>query len=184
MLGRAAAAAALLLVGGALDARGQNGPGREVAPPRGSDDITVVAHLPLGGGFSVTDVEVEQEMSRPYAYVARAFGEYGFDVVDLADPGRPQVIYRWRIENADLHRGNGAMDPIEVACGQTPDANGNGRPDECDPDIDRDGVVSATDLQLLLDAWGRCAELPCDADLDGDGAVSTIDLFILLAAWG
>ena len=112
MRGRAAAvAAALLLAGGALDARGQNGPGSEVAPPRGSDDITVLAHVPLGGGFSVTDVEVEQEMSRPYAYVARAFDEYGFDVVSLADPGRPQVIYRWRIENADLHRGNGAMDP-------------------------------------------------------------------------
>ena len=76
------------------------------------------------------------------------------------------------------------MDPIEVACGQTPDANGNGRPDECDPDIDRDGVVAGSDLQLLLDAWGRCTKQPCDADLDGDGAVSTIDLFILLAAWG
>ena len=74
------------------------------AAPRGTPDIEVLAHLPLGGPMTVADLEIEQELSRPYAYVARLF-EAGFDVIDLADPRSPKVIYEWRIENADLHRG-------------------------------------------------------------------------------
>ncbi|MGA1495838.1 MAG: hypothetical protein ACO37D_10635, partial [Rhodothermales bacterium] len=37
----------------------------------GSDNITVEGHIPLGGILNTMDMEVEQEMSRPYAYVAR-----------------------------------------------------------------------------------------------------------------
>jgi hypothetical protein len=37
--------------------------------------------------------------------------ETGFDVIDLSDPGNARIIYEWRIENSDLHRGTGAMDP-------------------------------------------------------------------------
>ena len=81
---------------------------------------------------------------------------------------------------------NGAPDPLEVACGLAADANGNGSPDECDPDLDGDGVVAHADLMLLLDAWGPCPAPPdaCPADLDGDGQVTTIDLLVLLAHWG
>ena len=80
-------------------------------PPgqRGSENISVVAHLPLGRPGSVSDVEVEQDPDRPYAYVARRVHAKGFDVIDLSDPRRARVIYRWRIENEDLHQG-GAMD--------------------------------------------------------------------------
>lgn len=80
-------------------------------PPgeRGSDKVTVVAHLPLGIPGSVSDVEVEQDLDRPYAYVARRVHEKGFDVIDLSNPERARVIHRWRIENEDLHQG-GAMD--------------------------------------------------------------------------
>ena len=80
----------------------------------GSDNIEVVAHLPLGPELSVADIEIEQELSRPYAYVAREVfgreGEKGMDVIDLSDPYDPQVIYRWRIENQDLHAGAGGKD--------------------------------------------------------------------------
>ena len=76
---------------------------------RGSPNIDVVAHVPLGGPFTVSDVEIEQELSRPFVYVARMF-ETGFDVISVADPSSPEIIYRWRIENAELHRGTGAMD--------------------------------------------------------------------------
>ena len=80
-------------------------------PPgeRGSENITVVSHLPLGMPGSVSDVEVEQDPDRPYAYVARRVHEKGFDVIDLRVPERARVIHRWRIENEDLHQG-GAMD--------------------------------------------------------------------------
>ena len=48
-------------------------------------------------------------------------------------------------------------------------------------DIDGDGRVNASDLGLLLAAWGRCPE--CRADLDGDDLVGGGDLGGLIAAW-
>ncbi len=76
---------------------------------RGAPNVEVLSHVPLGGPLTVADLELEQEMHRPYAYVARLF-EAGFDVIDLTDPRSPRVIYEWRIENAELHRGIGALD--------------------------------------------------------------------------
>ncbi len=116
----AAVAAALLVVGLAAPAAlGAQTPGRgggdapvqdPLPTPRGSDNIEVVDHVPLGAPFTVSDIELEQEPTRPYAYVSRMFGEAGFDVVDLSDPANASVIHRWRIENVELHRGTGAMD--------------------------------------------------------------------------
>ncbi len=52
-------------------------------------------------------------------------------------------------------------------------------------DLDGDGMVGASDLILLLGAWGRCADCDnCVADLDGDCTVGTPDLLILLGHWG
>ena len=80
----------------------------------GSDNIEVLSHLPLGPRLNVSDIELEQEISRPYAYVGRMVygfeGEKGMDVIDLSDPRAPKVIYRWRVENQDLHLGLGGMD--------------------------------------------------------------------------
>jgi hypothetical protein len=42
---------------------------------RGSDNIEVVSHIPLGGPLSVSDIDIEQELSRPYVYVSRMFLE-------------------------------------------------------------------------------------------------------------
>lgn len=80
-------------------------------PPgeRGSANMRVLSHIPLGAPGSVSDVEIEQDPSRPYAYVARRVAEIGFDVIDLSDPTNAKVIKRWRIEDEDLHVG-GAMD--------------------------------------------------------------------------
>jgi len=62
----------------------------------------------------VADIELEQEMDRPYAYVARAQyrapNPVGTDIIDLSDPAQPRVIARWRIENPELHQGAGALD--------------------------------------------------------------------------
>jgi predicted dienelactone hydrolase len=46
-------------------------------------------------------------------------------------------------------------------------------------DLDGDGVVGASDLAILLGAWGGKGP----ADLDGDGIVGASDLAILLGAW-
>ena len=88
---------------------------------RGSDNLTVVSHLPLGGAESMADIEIEQDMSRPFVYVARQMrredrrapgtpGDRGLDILDISDPANPEVIHRWRIEDPDLHVGAGGKD--------------------------------------------------------------------------
>ncbi|MFO0826593.1 MAG: LamG domain-containing protein [Phycisphaerales bacterium] len=48
-------------------------------------------------------------------------------------------------------------------------------------DLDADGHVSASDLAIMLGAWGDCAA--CPSDLDCSGTVDANDLAILLGAW-
>ena len=80
----------------------------------GSDNMEVLGHVPLGHRLSVSDLDVEQELSRPFAYVGRMVygdaGPRGLDIISIADPERPEVLYEWRIENQDLHLGTGGMD--------------------------------------------------------------------------
>jgi len=77
-----------------------------------SPNIQVLSHVPLGAPLSVTDVVVEQEPGRPYAYVGRMFGSTkGVDIMDISDPSNAHVLYEWRIENAELHQPLGGMDP-------------------------------------------------------------------------
>ena len=89
---------------------------QESAEQRGSDNIEVVSHLPLGAPGSVSDIEIEQEMSRPFVYLGReVFGEgsgmeRGMDIIDVSDPANPEVIHRWRIEDSELHVGAGGKD--------------------------------------------------------------------------
>jgi len=86
-------------------------PGDALGPgERGSSNIEVLSHVPLGGYLHVADVEIEQEESRPYVYVSRRFDPTGFDIVSVEDPDNARVIYRWRIENSSLHQGSGALD--------------------------------------------------------------------------
>jgi hypothetical protein len=49
-------------------------------------------------------------------------------------------------------------------------------------DLDGDGLVSTSDLLMLLGMWGAC-DADCPADLDGDGVVGTSDLLLLLGNW-
>jgi len=92
----------------------QSASGQWTADKPGSDNITLLAHLPLGPRLNVSDTDLEQEMHRPYAYVGRMVygfeGDKGLDIIDLHDPSQPKRIYEWRIENQDLHLGTGGMD--------------------------------------------------------------------------
>jgi hypothetical protein len=79
---------------------------------RGSDNIEVLGHLPMGMDENISDMDIEQELDRPYAYVARASyldGPIGMAIVDFSDPENPVEIFDWTIENSDLHSG-GARD--------------------------------------------------------------------------
>ncbi len=64
--------------------------------------------------MTVTDMELEQELHRPYAYVGRASileeGPKGMDIIDLSNPSAPNVLLRWRLEDQDLHMNRGGMD--------------------------------------------------------------------------
>ena len=91
---RNAFAFAAMVLPGALSAQ-------SVAGKQASANIHVMSHLPLPR--PVADIEVEQELSRPYAYVS---GQKGFWIVSFRNPSRAEVIYQWIIENADLHQGS------------------------------------------------------------------------------
>ena len=88
--------------------------GQATALNRGSDNMQVLGHIGLGHPSSVTDLELEQDLDRPYAYIGRASivdgGPKGMDVIDLSDPSNPKVIYRFRLENQDLLPNRGGMD--------------------------------------------------------------------------
>lgn len=88
--------------------------GQATALERGSDNMDVLGHVPLGKHSSVTDIEVEQEVSRPFAYVSRASivdgGPKGMDIIDISDPNAPEVILEWRLDNQDLLQNRGGMD--------------------------------------------------------------------------
>ncbi len=81
---------------------------------RGSDNIEVQGHLPLGPRLSVADMDMEQELHRPYVYVSRMVygfdGPKGTDIISIADPENPELLYEWRIEDQDLHQRTGGMD--------------------------------------------------------------------------
>ncbi len=96
---QALAGVALLVTNGALGAQVN-------AEKRGSDNIEVVAHVPLGP--QVSDVEVEQHMDRPFAYVGRQ--NRGLDIIDIADPYNPEVLLRWSFEDMDIHVGSAGKD--------------------------------------------------------------------------
>ena len=69
------------------------------------------------------------------------------------------------------------------------DVDGDGAADACGGetfcagDIDLDGETGASDLGLMIAAWGPVAA-GAPADLDGDRMVDSLDVGILLAVWG
>jgi hypothetical protein len=104
-------AAAILLGPGRAFA--QHAPG-EMNPPgtQGSSNVHVLTHVTLGRVFTVGDIEIEQELSRPYAYVPRLDGtnhSTGVNIISLKDPTHGKSIYYWRIQNPELHEGAGAL---------------------------------------------------------------------------
>ena len=72
---------------------------------RGSDNIEVLGHLPLGPRLSVADMDVEQELDRPFAYVARMVygfeGPKGLDIISVADPEMSVSKTHVRVEYRD-----------------------------------------------------------------------------------
>jgi hypothetical protein len=79
----------------------------------GSRNMRVAAHIPLEGPLEVADIEMEQELSRPYVYVPIRIKDAGFYIIDIKNLEKAKVIYRWTIENPELHKGS-ALGPAYV----------------------------------------------------------------------
>jgi hypothetical protein len=75
----------------------------------------------------------------------------------------------------------------EIAADPDLDLDGNGVLDACTAhpaDLDRDGIVGASDLSLLLDAWGNVGRPTAGlGDLNADGVVDASDLTMFLVSW-
>ncbi len=83
------------------------GPGNQA-----SSNLRIVSHVMLPGDpFTTSDIEIEQELSRPYVYIDKRRVPSGFDIVSIKDPANARIIYSWRIENPELHRGSGSLAP-------------------------------------------------------------------------
>lgn len=99
--------------------------------------------------------------------------------VDL-DGGLRRVNIR-RVPNTGFPPGPIHAPMVDMGCYELPAPRLFG-------DINGDGWVSATDLLLVIDSWGPCADpANCPADIapqDGDGIVNVHDLVILILNWG
>src|SRR5688572_30779683 len=108
LLMRAALVVALTLVPFGVSA--QKPPGEQF-----SKNMKLISHLPLAGPLEVLDIEVEQELSRPYAYVSRASlnrekrSPAGFQIIDMRKLDDPKVLMTWSIDppGQELHVGSG-----------------------------------------------------------------------------
>ena len=106
MTGRFLALTIGLLVAGATRSWAQRLPGEQ-----SSSNIHVLSHLPVARGPNqsgyqeILDVDIEQELSRPYAYVAHLRAKEGFDIINVKDPSHARMIYRWQTENSELQAG-------------------------------------------------------------------------------
>jgi hypothetical protein len=80
---------------------------------RGSPNVRVLSHIPLGRAFTIAGIEMEQDLSRPYVYIPREVGathDAGFDIVSMKDLMNAKLIYSWRIDNPELHAGFGGVE--------------------------------------------------------------------------
>ncbi len=109
-------------------------------------------------------------------------GWHDFDnsAVDIA-----RAAIEW---SADCNS-DGIVDYGQILRGQLVDSDQNGVPDVCevDPcpgDVTNGGSVDATDLSVILAAWGTNGQGEFDADADNSGLVDGGDLALVLSGWG
>src|SRR5437016_1509536 len=102
------------------------GPGEQF-----SLNMHLMSHIPLGGaqplldskfqsadveglGRRTCDIEVEQELSRPYAYVCSRFAPSGFYVIEFKEPAKAHMLWHLTIEDSVMCRGTLARDHAHV----------------------------------------------------------------------
>src|SRR5881396_2215290 len=81
-------------------------PGQKVG---GSRNIKVLGHLPLDSAYKTADITIEQELSRPYIYIAHRLIPSGIEIISIKDPSKPVLLWSSYVKNAELHKGAGAL---------------------------------------------------------------------------
>ena len=110
------------------------------------------------------------------------------DRVQCIPPGSPYPGLMVVEFDADCNS-DGIVDYGQILQGQLVDSDQNGVPDVCevDPcpgDVTNGGSVDATDLSVILAAWGTNGQGEFDADADNSGLVDGGDLALVLSGWG
>ncbi|WP_306639731.1 agmatine deiminase family protein [Sanyastnella coralliicola] len=95
----------------------------------------------------------------------------------------------WSLNDSDCNDDNPAMYPFAPATAEGIDNDCSGMieedeeaPSPCLGDFDNDGIITTSDLLVLLGNYG-CLE-NCVADLDGNDIVNTADMLVMLGIYG
>jgi hypothetical protein len=119
--------------------------------------------------FLVPPCAVEAQVTVYYQVVSLEYATFLMETNPNPPPNRGTVLFDlWDTYGREAHVVMG-MATIAV---------------EPSADLDDDGMVSTSDLLLLLSNWGPCQKTPCLGDFDCDGTISTSDLLFLLERWG
>jgi CubicO group peptidase (beta-lactamase class C family) len=124
----------------------------------------------LGYGIGCWIELVDSESGSPIGFTSPgAFGTTPWVDTDLG-------VYGVFMVDATLGAFDGFIDDVRAYARQVALASMG--------DLNKDGVVSAADLGILLGAWGPCSTCDgCAADLTGDCTVDGADLGLLLGSW-
>src|SRR5947209_1703316 len=126
MIRKIAGVASLLVALATRPALGQSVAHNPAPGEQGSRNLRIMSHVPLPGGgnkgvpnlsgleIRTADVELEQELSRPYAYVPMWGTPSQIHIISLKDPTHAKILYTWTVDNVELHQVAGALAPAYV----------------------------------------------------------------------
>lgn len=75
---------------------------------RGSRNLTLHAHVPFTDGQSTDHLAIEQELNRPFLYVASGTSA-GLSAYSIADPATPRRLMTWALEDAPPNTRSGDL---------------------------------------------------------------------------
>jgi hypothetical protein len=140
------------------------------------DDVIDLADWTAFLDCAAIDVTITPDMTCGIADIDQ---DGDVDEADLAS-----FLLAYGDDNGDCDN-DGVSNLEEIFLG-SPDADGDGVPDDCPApclgDFNGDGQINGADLGLMIAAWGSCSG--CPEDLNGDGLVNGADLGLMIAGWG
>ena len=163
-----------------VDANGQTLQSTTVSIPAGEQTVALNFFVPQGTGYGLRTVGNNPQLWRDGPPAALSFP---YELGSLASitgtniTGSNQLayyyfFYNWQVSTLST---SCVSDRLPVLIQPV-------TPETCVADLDNDGIVSTSDLLVLLANFGCLGT--CEADLDEDGTVGAGDLLIFLANFG